>query len=144
MEPPGQLGLIEKQLLSLRRNPDGSVVEKSAKSAKSSNSKTKKLRKRAKKLSKSITEKKRQRMLAKAAAIVDPQRREATLTFIGKMSVAQPKTKSIDDFIGKSEKKVRLAAGVRAMYEEQLIDPDPVRRDRAWMALNGIKEEAGR
>jgi hypothetical protein len=92
-----------------------------------------KQKKRAKKLGKPISEKKRQKMLAKASAIVDPVQREAELTFIGKLATAQPKVKP---FIGKRER----TANARAMAEEQLYDPDPRRRDVAWLRLHPVQE----
>lgn len=42
-----------------------------------------------------------------------------------------------------SGKAGKLPADLRAQYQEQLFDPDPRKRDAAWMRLTGIKEEVG-
>jgi len=140
---------IEKTMkrLSLHRNSDGSIISgkaaKAADSGKALKAKSdKEARKKLRKLTKPITDKKRQKLLAKAAAIADPQQREAALTFIGKRAAKQPKS---GDFIAKAAKP-KLPPAVRAMSEEQLYDgslPASV-RDAAWMKLTGIPEEVGK
>ena len=138
-EPPVPSSILKtakraERFMRLTRHPDGTVTEaKKAVKAKSEKSARKKLLKQAR----PISGKKRQKLVAKAAAIADPQQREAALTFIGKRAVKQPKS---NDFIAKIAKP-KLAADERARYQEQLFDPDPRRRDAAWMKLTGIPEE---
>lgn len=131
--------------LSLSRKPDGSII--SGKAAKAANSgkalkakSEKKARKKLRKLSKPVTDKKRAKLIEKAARIEDPQIRFDTFAVINKRATKQPKEKA-DDFIGKRVLP-KLPADLRAVYEEQLFDADPRKRDEAWMGLTGIPEEA--
>jgi hypothetical protein len=142
--PPVQLGLIEqellrrggrieKRLLSLRRDPKtGTVTEGGVVKAKS----VKKARKKLRKQSMPMSEKRLQKLLSKAAQISEPVRCDAKLAKIAKRARAAESKPA--DFIGKA--KAQLADAARAMHVEQLYGPDPIKRDRAWMALHGIEE----
>lgn len=169
-EPPVRPGFIKtakraQRLMKMTRLPDGQVVTKLTKAKKKKGKKPSNAtataaqdvgqnagfesfyggdpgyqpKKRAKKLGKPISERKRQKLVAKAATIADPVQRDAALSFIGKMPLAA-KTGAVDLFVAKSA-KAKLPAAVRAAAEADLTHPDPIKRDRAWMALHGIEEE---
>ncbi len=112
--------LIEKGLLSLHRTPDGSIIEgkaaKAANAGKAPKAKSaKKARKKLRKLAKGITDKKRSKLMAKAAAIVDPAEREHQTLLVKSMKTKPPKESKVE-----------------RQLAYQLASPDPLERDRAF------------